>query len=134
MPKRNEILTYQKIAGDVLSQICAVSGVKSSEFCDTLSQFLGNIDVQTVEAYFRKVPYKYIVPEDGYASFMLAVTDMVTEICATNPWGEKGRKTTQQNWAEYGEALLGRMDTIHKRAFIVNLQNELEQIDKFLEN
>ena len=93
-----------------------------------------NIDVQTVEAYFRKVPYKYIVPEDGYASFMLAVTDTVTEICATNPWGEKGRKTTQQNWAEYGEALLGRMDTIHKRAFIVNLQNELEQIDKFLEN
>lgn len=128
----DDILRYQQAAGRLLAQICAVSGVKSSEFCDILSSFLGNVDVQTVQAYFRKVPHKYIVPEDGYTLFSSAIENAIAKLCSDNPWGAEGGKIAEQNWAHHGEALLVRMAAVHKRAFTHNLEENLKEIDEFL--
>ncbi len=128
----DSIVKYQQTAGRLLAQICAVSGTKPSEFCDILSKFLGDIDVQTVQAYFRKLPYKYIVPEDGYALFSFAIENTIAKLCSDNPYGAEAGKIAEQNWKQHGEALLVRMAAVHKRAFTLNFEENLQKIDEFL--
>lgn len=126
------IKEYQKSAGKLLNQIRKISGVSSFIFCDTLSQFLENIEVPTVQGYFSKVTVKYLIPEDGYATFRSAIIDTINELIENHPWGEKGGKILADNWEQLGKPILIRLDEVHKSALALDCQTNLQEIDDFL--
>ncbi len=129
MMKNGSILELQCAAGLILQNICAVLNISREDFCEVLAKFLkgGKEEVgreATALTYFRKLPKKYLLREDGFALFKMVLENAVRSFSCGDNCSIDGQAVSK-SWSEYGNEIMSQLDLLHEQAATIEREAAL---------